>query len=438
MALRLNTTGEYVKRTTNLVALSTNYAFCCWFKPSIATPSGGSYRTVAQSRNAAYTKGWWMGSSDGANTFYLNVYDIPNGVDVSSTPVAVSVGVWHHFAYVRTGTNQRMFIDGIQQASFTASLAGGGTPDVTSAGDDDLANNWTGNDLQYAREWNAFLSQSEIRRERWSATQVRTSNRVIDTPLTTDAADDSPNGYHWTEVGSVTYDATNVELPGALPYTQDFESGTLLAQLTGVAEYAWVENTSGVGVGGGYGVQWVGGGNHFNDGGLIIDVGTGGTTEGSVSFWMKFDGVIDDDNGYWPLIQISGVAPASGFDVIVVLVNGLNSWTGTSGNANDIYVGLDGFMGEPEPDVVRIGSAAEIADGNFHHLRLCWRNNAFVRFMFDDQVVIDFDATLYTVTTSWRGVSFGYWGFAGGVIDNIEVRADASLCGAKIPMLRVG
>lgn len=218
--IRLAAIGDYLRRTTNIVAASSSYSCCFWVR---VNDIGAAYRTF-----------FYRGNSPGTYTEYIGIYDefltdtvLEAGLPADRTSASTLVeNNFYHIGYAKSGSTHNFYINGIlidsatlniSAFTFTEQLLGS---DTFSEGNTDFCE---------FREWNFFFNAGLFRAEANSRSAVRTLNLVTDTPLLNDLLDDSGNGNDWTQVGSGSFVANpsfpaNTTSPtatdiGTLPYS---------------------------------------------------------------------------------------------------------------------------------------------------------------------------------------------------------------------------
>jgi hypothetical protein len=202
------TAQEGLVRSGSSVAASSDYTICGWFYVE-NIPTTGTYRTFIYAGDdpvTLYSEGVWLGQNDaGEAELFMN------GSAASDTGSGMYLG-WHHIAYVRSGTAQRMYVNGGITASHTENLAAE-THTHVMLGSDTGAPAWDPGRAAHVREWSAALTAAELIAESLSATAVRATNLYTDTPLASDLLDDSGNGHTWTESdGTVSFAAQSAGL----------------------------------------------------------------------------------------------------------------------------------------------------------------------------------------------------------------------------------
>jgi len=198
MSLRTVTAGDAVKRLTNVVAASSNYTCCFWWRYTGAEANRQQFLTIDDpliyadlaSLNAFITPPYQTAGYVGLAAAYTNLTPFTDIVQ----------NRFYHLAYRRAASTQQYYINGRLIGSATVNLITATFGEIWLG--DDSYGNAAEAEFQYFREWDTGLTANEINLERLSAIVVKTANLVTDTPLVSDLLDISGNGNHWTAVGS--------------------------------------------------------------------------------------------------------------------------------------------------------------------------------------------------------------------------------------------
>lgn len=193
--LEINTSREGLVRTTNLVPVG-NAHTAMFFVRKIQTPAGPPNVTVLF---------YW---GDDPVTLYTNVLHVTfetngsirlNGPSQSAEYTLPDNGLYH-VAFVRNGTSQKLYVNGVERISVTNDISAFPAPTHQYLSTDTFAVDWDSHEIGYFREWNVALTLTEIIAEMHSAdfAVVKTADLWADTPLVADILDDSGNGYDWT------------------------------------------------------------------------------------------------------------------------------------------------------------------------------------------------------------------------------------------------
>jgi hypothetical protein len=251
MSVIFNVDGEAAKRTTNIVAGSSDYTCLFYAKNNVTTAAGGKTLFVTYNGAGTYTNYVAIFSKDDG-TIYLEC-DAGGGFS-ASTAVAWVVGDWYRIAYVRQGSANRFYVqapDGALTLIGTVTLAmGAASFTETWIGSDGLAADHADLEIGYFREWNTPLSLTQMGIEFSAPVAFKDTLLVTDTPLQADLDDISGNNNDFTAVGSLSFAADEPAFPAnsgpttaediTLPFTDaiDLEVGGLQFQ-------AWYKYTSG-------------------------------------------------------------------------------------------------------------------------------------------------------------------------------------------------
>ncbi len=199
MAVHLATGSDYLQRTTALLPASGDSTVCFWVN------SG------AISVGPAYQTGYIILDDPGVYTQYAGLFYYTDGgghchlLDVSSSTINTltpTVSTWTHYAWVQSGTTQRLYTNGTLIGSVTVNRAAY-TPGFEFLGNDTFSD---GNlSFAYCREWTTALTAAQLLEEMQALTAVHTANLYMDCPFNGTVLDISGNGHDWTTVGSATF-----------------------------------------------------------------------------------------------------------------------------------------------------------------------------------------------------------------------------------------
>ena len=96
-----------------------NFTIDCWVYPSILPPSNGNQYSIFDTRNSGSTNGVFAYLYNLSGTQYIKV-DITSGAWIQVVNSTLTAGSWHHLAYVRNGTTNTLYVDGLSVGSYTA------------------------------------------------------------------------------------------------------------------------------------------------------------------------------------------------------------------------------------------------------------------------------------------------------------------------------
>ena len=218
MAIRSTNLNDYLKRTTNVVAASSNYTCVFWWRFT-GSLTATDYRTpfITLDDPAIYTDGVAIYNYEGGGTTGLRVEAFP---PVNNTALSIpTVNLWYPLTYTRNGNTHSFYLAGILIGTSTLNVSAE-TFAWLSILSDTFDTGTEAMEICRFREWNTALSLVQINAEINSPTAVHLTNLVTDTPLTSDLLDVSGNGNNWTAVGSPGFVAdpafpTNISLATA-------------------------------------------------------------------------------------------------------------------------------------------------------------------------------------------------------------------------------
>jgi hypothetical protein len=206
MAVRINGSGEYLSRTTNLPS-TTNF-----------TMSGWALLTVRASQWQ-----YFCGMDGDAGASWLDIGYTNTGVfELAATAQAGSpfgvdpAGAWFFYWIRCSGTGASDFEGGIYRpgidtAFIKTNLAGKSfTPTGMWIGNDSL-DEWCNGKYAATKVWNAVLTDAELYREMWTYIPQRHANLNLWSPHFPGASerirDYGANGYDWTAGGTLSDEA---------------------------------------------------------------------------------------------------------------------------------------------------------------------------------------------------------------------------------------
>lgn len=208
MAIRFDTAGERLERTTDLLDYNAAYTVMLW-----ARPVGWSSGTWAGIISVAY-----IGYSDFDGLAIDDAFDewMPFAAKASSwdvdqsSPVGAAVNTWVHLALVReSATVLKAYADGALIATVTtASVSGRNPATFLRIGDTPGADGVFNGRVAYVKAWSAGLTIDEVAAEMRTIAPRRMTNLYGWWPTwggaTERARDYSGNARAWTETGTLT------------------------------------------------------------------------------------------------------------------------------------------------------------------------------------------------------------------------------------------
>lgn len=203
MAVRIDASGDYLRRTTSLPS-DTNSTIAGWAK--LVSDRTGQWRYFCCIENAttsasAYRLMGWNSS---------NEFNVEDGSGSTAFSAAPSNGDWFYFALVCNGTTTNAttgYYIKLDGTVYTAaqSTTSAFTEAVVYLGSDSY-DEWNNLSFAHVKIWDAVLTQAELQQEMWSIVPQRYTNLHLWTPLFshTDLVDYSGNGRNWTGGGTLT------------------------------------------------------------------------------------------------------------------------------------------------------------------------------------------------------------------------------------------
>ena len=199
MAIRINATGEYLKRTASLPSGSA-WSMSCWF-----------YVTAQASVEQCMMILQDWGGSQFAQLMFNTTNQLVVDSNIDSTVLDATGSNWQDkwvfAAITANGSVATAYVWRLTDASPTTNSCNilSITPNnmfVGSSADDA----YTNGKYAHIKVWDAALTQAVFEQERWSAKPVRRTNLHLWSPLIVDSHDYSGAGKDWTEGGTLTYE----------------------------------------------------------------------------------------------------------------------------------------------------------------------------------------------------------------------------------------
>ena len=204
--IKLATSLDGIKRTTGLVAASSNYT--CMFLADLIGFSGP--QTLFFARNSANAAQYIKITRHSSLRLRIDVGGTIG--EASSGEDRIPVWTW----YRRSGNTHELYDNGELIASASVDISGW-TLDEIYVGTDTTSGNWKAGNYQSFREWSSALTTAQLRAEVASATPVITTGLTCDSPLASDYLDDSANGSDWTAIGTPSFFTQGEHLDLAQP-----------------------------------------------------------------------------------------------------------------------------------------------------------------------------------------------------------------------------
>ena len=202
MAIRIDASGDYLRRTANLPTTSA-FTACCWFY-YVSTRSAYAFFISFENAVSSASAGLSIGF-DTSNAFFV-IVSSGSPATFGSNP---ATSAWHFVALRANGTNVKGFhrtLSGTWQTATTSS-APSFTPAVLAFGNDSY-DDWVNCRLAGIKVWDAALSDAEIENEAETLRPQRFANLNLWTPGFSGSGertrDYSGNGRNLTEGGTLT------------------------------------------------------------------------------------------------------------------------------------------------------------------------------------------------------------------------------------------
>ncbi len=186
---RLSTDTDQV-----FVPFSGDHTIMLWYRWLSPAQDVGDFPTIfyiGDNPQTLYADVVWLG---------LNGKLPPDGPQVSlfmpglASPqlyiVEGGMEIWHHFAYVRSGTSHLLYVDGALRITETAvDLSALPAPTHMYLGTHTIPSDWNDHSVGKMREWDVALTAEEIAEEIQNDEAVKTANLVTEAPFEGDFHD---------------------------------------------------------------------------------------------------------------------------------------------------------------------------------------------------------------------------------------------------------
>lgn len=246
MALR-SAVNEGAFRNSGIAPANGDYTCVFWYKPRDPGAATGRVLFITLDGVATYSDYIAIFAvTPSIDSIYLEI--ALSGITDQTTPIAITRDKPVPIAYVRSGNNHSLYVEGALVQTVVEDVTGA-TFGETYIGTDTFS---TGaNDIQGFKEWNTALTLAELIVE-WNLLAVtKTANLWSEIPLTSDLNDISGNARHLSAIGSPTFVTSATQVP------RTNTSGATSVALALDAEYIQVNN-NGSGASGGLAYKYTG------------------------------------------------------------------------------------------------------------------------------------------------------------------------------------
>ena len=212
MSVRIDASGDYLRRTTGLLDFQQPYTVMFWYSLASNTAAGYQGILTISSGGSAYDEFFL----DSAGNFSLEC----SGNSASAVDGRIPlVDRWYHIALVRRSqTLMEVYVDGVLDITNTANVSARNPATAANLSFGTNAfSEWTNGRFANAKAWQAALSRAEIIAEASEFATVRQANLHAWWPLLPGArtVDWSGNARALTEGGTLTDEAG--PLPASVP-----------------------------------------------------------------------------------------------------------------------------------------------------------------------------------------------------------------------------
>ena len=149
----------------NLGVMTTAGTIMCWVKLDTAAADGIIMANIVNS-NERFVMGVRSGGA-----IYANRYD---GASHGKQTSNLSTGTWYHVTFTSDGSNEYIYINGVNNDGGTGIMPSARATDNLIFGKREDDNSYLDGSVAYARAWNVMLTEAEAVSEMNSSTPVKT------------------------------------------------------------------------------------------------------------------------------------------------------------------------------------------------------------------------------------------------------------------------
>ena len=243
MAIRLDATGDYLERSTNVVDFDTNYTLMGWFYISVDTAANAALMTLRLSNTDYDIIVLGSGTTLAAEVRV-------NGAVTTSTGTTLSTATWYHITAVRSSaTLLTVYLDEVSDLTNTRTVVGrsAGLPTMRVGYFDTTSPVQFNGRFYGLKYWDTDLSLAEIHTEKHSViVKTKLSNNKVFSPHMAGAGerlrDYSQFADDWTANGTLTDEAPPPVSWGNAVLLNPFVSAAISAVTTGTATASITES----------------------------------------------------------------------------------------------------------------------------------------------------------------------------------------------------
>lgn len=338
------------------------------------------------------------------------------GSNFNSSGVALNIGEWYHIAFTKSGTNQRIYLNGDMILESNASFLNSAGPIQVVGNHGFGANAQAGiGKIDEVRIFNSVLSQEEIKLNMYNEVPASLYSSMalyykMEGKLNSETGsyNASPDGftptfsetdlfsYSWTGTNSpsLSSNITQITIGGASGNYVVKASNAACESSNSIALSVELDNTA-------HALSFDGAGDYVNTGSRNL-----GGSEITIEYWFKGSSLQ------------SAIRQQNGGDYIV------SGWgfTGLTAPPNQIHIlSNDGGSGSG----LAVGAAA--TDGNWHHVAMTWQQNTANGFKsyLDGQLIAQRNSSNIAIPNIQADVLLGSYQtsseFTNGLLDEVRI-----------------
>lgn len=205
MAVRIDASGDNLRRTTGLPSSSTTMSFCAWV---YLVADRNDYQNFFFVEHSGFGSQDIFLSTDSDGTT-LMLFD----GGAALTGASLSTATWYFIAFTRSNTSRALYYAAATAAGLTA-VTNSTTQTISDTHDalwwmNDVYGEWVSGRMAASKLWDGVqLTQAELELERWRILPARTENLYGWWPMFPGSGervrDYSGNGRDLTEAGTIT------------------------------------------------------------------------------------------------------------------------------------------------------------------------------------------------------------------------------------------